>query len=355
MKKIVKYTVTFLVMTGIFFSLQRLLVPKYMSDVYDGALIGEYYAEKKNHSVIFIGDCEVYQNFIPAELFREFGITSYIRGSASQTMWQSYFLLEDTLRHETPEVVVLSVLGMNKSEAVSEPYNRLNIEGMRLSPSKIGAIRASAVEGESVMSYLFPIFRYHERWNNLSRDDFKYFFGTDNVGLNGYLMRSETVPPGNIPKPIHPDSYKFDDVCFEYLDKIRELCESNGIDLVLVKAPSLSPHWFDGWESQIADYAAEYSLTYYNYLNLTEDTGIDYSTDTANGGLHMNVSGAKKLTHSLGESLTASHDLYDYRNDNAVAAVWERKIADYERLHEIQLSEFERDGKVVTVTYKKSP
>ena len=44
---------------GILWLLQMLLMPKYMNDVREGALIAEYYAEEKDHDVIFIGDCEV--------------------------------------------------------------------------------------------------------------------------------------------------------------------------------------------------------------------------------------------------------------------------------------------------------
>ena len=38
------------------FLLQRLLIPKYVSDVEEGSLIAEYYKEEKDHDVIFIGD-----------------------------------------------------------------------------------------------------------------------------------------------------------------------------------------------------------------------------------------------------------------------------------------------------------
>jgi len=48
--------------------LQALLMPKYMSASREGALIGEYYEEKGDHDVIFIGDCEVYESFTPATL-----------------------------------------------------------------------------------------------------------------------------------------------------------------------------------------------------------------------------------------------------------------------------------------------
>ena len=91
-------------------------MPKYVTGVVEGALIAEYYPEEKNHDVIFIGDCEVYENFSPQILWEEYGINSFIRGSAQQLIWQSYYLLEDTLRYETPKVVVFNVLSMKYNE-----------------------------------------------------------------------------------------------------------------------------------------------------------------------------------------------------------------------------------------------
>ncbi|MCL1788890.1 MAG: SGNH/GDSL hydrolase family protein [Oscillospiraceae bacterium] len=354
MKKIIKYTAVFLIFGFIFFSSQRLLTPKYMSEIYDGALIGEYYPEPKNHSVIFIGDCEVYQNFSPHELFREYGITSYIRGGASQTIWQSYWLLEDTLKYETPDVVVFSVLSMGKSESVSEPYNRLNIEGMRLSSAKMRAIESSAFDGEKKINYVFPIFRYHDRWRELTRDDFKYFFRSDQVGLNGYLMRSETEPATVFPEGARLVDYALPEICWAYLDKMRELCESHGIELILVKSPSIWPYWYEQWDSQVTEYADRYNLLYYNLLKLCDETGIDYQTDTANAGKHMNVHGAEKLSRWLGGELLKRFSLTDYRGDSNTALVWERKMRDYNSLKATQLTEFREHGEISTVTYVKS-
>jgi len=324
-----------------------------MSEAFDGALIAEYYHEPKNHSVIFIGDCEVYQNFSPAELFREYGITSYIRGGASQTIWQSYWLLKETLTYETPAVVIVSVLPMGKSQPVSEPYNRLNIDGMRMSAEKMGAVNSSMLDNESKLSYIFPILRYHERWKELTGDDFRYFFEPANVGLNGYLMRCETVPAGVIPRGRVLADYNFADICWEYLDKMRELCQNNGIELILIKSPAIYPHWYDEWELQITDYADTHSLTYYNLLQMDDKTGINLQTDTANAGLHMNVHGAEKLSRWLGAELTANYNLPDYRDNPAVTAVWEKKLQDYDDFKAVLLREFEEHGEITTNTYER--
>ena len=72
------------IVVGSLYLLQRLLLPKYVSNIVEGAMIAEYYQQEKKHDVIFIGDCEVYENFSPQVLWDDFGINSYIRGSAGQ-------------------------------------------------------------------------------------------------------------------------------------------------------------------------------------------------------------------------------------------------------------------------------
>ena len=96
----------------VLWAVQRLLVPKYMGMVVEGNLTGEYYKEVPDHDVLILGNCEAYENISPAVLWREFGISSYIRGNANQLMAQSYYLLEDALKYEVPGAVVLSVSSM---------------------------------------------------------------------------------------------------------------------------------------------------------------------------------------------------------------------------------------------------
>ena len=102
------------------FLLQKLLMPKYVTAIVEGSLIEEYYQENAGHDVIFIGDCEVYGNISPVTLWEKYGITSYIRGSAQQLIWQSYYLMEETLKYEKPKVFVFNVLAMKYNEPQKE-------------------------------------------------------------------------------------------------------------------------------------------------------------------------------------------------------------------------------------------
>ena len=103
-KRLLKIVPTVAAVILVLALLQELLMPKYMTDIIEGAMIEEYYDSEKNHDVIFLGDCEVYETFSPCRLWEQYGISSYVRGSAQQLIWQSYYLLEDTLKYETPEV-----------------------------------------------------------------------------------------------------------------------------------------------------------------------------------------------------------------------------------------------------------
>lgn len=310
--------------------LQRLLMPKYVDGIVEGAFVAEYYKEVKDHDVLFVGDCEVYENFSPAVLWQVFGVNSYIRGSAEQYIFQSYYLLEDALRYEKPEVVVFNIQSLQFSEAQSEAYNRMSLEGMRWSPTKVKAIFASMKEGEHFLDYLFPILRYHTRWSQLESTDFEYLFDTKPVSFNGYYMRVDAKPAQNVPTGKPLADYSFGDNAWKYLDRMVDLCEKEGVELVLIKAPSLYPYWYPQWEEQVEAYAAEKGLPYINFLELQEETGIDYTTDTYDGGLHMNLSGAEKLSRWLGQWLMENTALTDRRGEPELSARWEEKLAAYE-------------------------
>lgn len=329
-KRWIKITVTAAVVAVSLFGLQRLLVPKYMSDVVEGRLIAEYYDEEKDHDVIFIGDCEVYENFSPKILWEDYGINSYIRGSAQQLIWQSYYLLEDTLRCEKPDVVVFNVLAMKYDEPQKEAYNRMTLEGMEWSVSKIKAIEASMTEREEFLDYVFPILRYHSRWSELTSEDFQYLFQTEKVSHNGYYMRVDVKAAENVPTGNVLADYRFGERAYAYLDKMTRLCEEQDIELILIKSPSLYPYWYDEWEEQIQQYADEHGLRYLNFLALAEEIGVDFSQDTYDGGLHMNLSGAEKITKYLGTILSQEYALEDRRGEEPLSAVWEAKTAAYE-------------------------
>lgn len=423
-KKIAVGAASLIVAVVLFFALQRLVVPKYAGDTpLEGNFTKEYYQEEDGHDVIMVGDCEVYENFDPMILWKEFGITSYIRGNAQQLVWQSYYLLEDTLQREKPKVVVYNVQSLTHGEPQREEYNRMCLDGMRWSKTKVDAINASMCRGENMLDYVFPLLRYHSRITDLTKNDVKYYLEPRKITHNGYYMRIDTLPAsesdvadsswllgteeekasaqkgeneiddpwaeidagiedstdvedeGDIDDPwadvegaeeagedgsgiAEPGTdtaassgdgdKKFSAYAMKYLDKMRRLCEEEGIQLLLVKAPSLAPQWYDGQNRQVVEYAEKYGLPYINFYELLEETGIDYETDSYDGGLHMNYSGAKKLSRYLGKYLTTENVMRveDHREDAKLSKVYEEKLQFQEEMKRAQQEELDKYGEV---------
>ena len=318
LKRIFAFTASLLAFCLIFAFFTRLLAPKHVTSLREGALVGEYYLEADaggEHQVIFLGDCEAYGSFIPVIIWKNYGLTSFVRGSPAQRIWQSYYLLLDTLRYEKPDVVVLSVYALCHGESASEPYNRLTLDGMRWSKTKLDAVKASMTEGESLLSYIFPLLRYHSRWSELSREDIDYLFTKKTVSHNGYLITGGTLAPSALPTPEPLFDYSLPEITLEYLDKIRLVCQQEGIKLVLVKSPMQSDayYWYDEWDAQVRAYAEQYGLDYYNLIN-NEEIGI-VGSDYADG-VHLNFRGAEKTSVYFGKILKENY----FVNDSASTA-----------------------------------
>lgn len=329
MKKKIYTILIIIVFIALFFLLQELFMPKYMSSLHEGAMTAEYYRETREHDVIFLGDCEVYSSYSPPRLWEDYNITSYIRGNSQQMIWQSYYLLEETLKYERPRVLVYNVLAMRFEGPDSEAYNRLALDGMKLSAIKIKDIKASMTEGETVLSYIFPLLRYHSRWSELTGEDFRHLFKRDLITHNGYLLRTDVKAADVYPAVKPLADYSLPEISWEYLDKIRLLCKDNSVELVLVKSPCLYPHWYEQWDEQVSAYAEKNGLKYINLINYSDEIGIDMSTDTYDGGLHLNLSGAEKLTRWFGSWLIDNFGAFDHSGDTELESIWSDKLEKY--------------------------
>ncbi|MBE6546745.1 MAG: SGNH/GDSL hydrolase family protein [Ruminococcaceae bacterium] len=335
MKKRILITVCALLVLALVLGLcQAVLMPKYRENP-EGALIGEYYAEAGEHDVLFVGDCEVYESIIPAVLWEEYGISSYVRGSGQQLVWHSYYLLREMLEKETPKAVVFNVLALKYGEPQSEAFNRMTLDGMQWSSSKVQAIRASMTEDEQFLDYVFPLLRFHSRITELKGEDFRYAFSEPPaVSHSGYLMQTGVAPMSAELADIEGarlSDYTLPKTAMDYLERMRLLCEEKGAELILMKAPtnSWAYWWYEEWEEQIVSYAEQNGLRYYNFIPLCGEIGIDWSRDTYDGGVHLNVYGAEKLTSYFGEILQSEHGIADRRADTELSERWQGRVERY--------------------------
>ena len=111
---------------------------------------------------------------------------------------------------------------------------------------------------------------------------------------------------------------------------MRRLCEENGAELILIKAPSVYPHWYPEYDAQIESYALQHGLKFYNFLDNVEEIGIDYKVDTYDAGLHLNLTGATKMSAYFARILARDHGVEDHREDPVIAAQYDELLRLYD-------------------------
>lgn len=68
---------------------------------------GIFSEPKDSIDTVFIGDSEVYHSFIPLNIWRDYGITSYDVSSPSQKLVYSMEFLKKTFENQSPKIVFL--------------------------------------------------------------------------------------------------------------------------------------------------------------------------------------------------------------------------------------------------------
>ena len=135
------------------------------------------------------------------------------------------------------------------------------------------------------------------------------------IHIIGFLVNKNVKPVTNLPTKRRLASYEFPKEWIKYLDEIVKICKDNDIKLVLIKAPSIYPYWYEEYNENVEEYAKENEIDYYNLVEKAEEIGLDYQTDTYDGGLHLNFYGAKKLSRYFSKILKKNYDLTDENYD----------------------------------------
>lgn len=320
---------------------QILLLPHDRASNPEAFLLHEYLdIGDKEAEIVFLGDCEVYETFSPVAMWQEYGIDSRVVGTPQQLIWHSYAVLEKVLEYSEPNLIVLSVYGLVYGEPQSEAYNRMVMDALPMSDTKRELMDVALAEDESRLSYYIPLLRYHDRWSELTWGDFRTLFGKQEaVNSCGYVVKTDVVPAARA-LPDHegalpPREDAFGETVLAYFDRMVTLCRERGVELLLVKAPTDSWRypWHEEYEQKTVELAEAYGLSYYNLLDCAEEIGLDMTTDSYDGGYHLNVSGAEKTSLYFGAVLKASYKLKDTKKYYSHRhPYWEAEVERYERM-----------------------
>lgn len=344
---LIRAVVVGVVMILAFTAVNRLVIPKYY---YNGdwpvtsTFLDFYNLEKDSVDVLFLGSSHCTAAFSPVELYDKYKIKSYNLGSEQQNVLVSYYWLKEALRFQKPSYVFLDAFFLypygNETSPLnsSEPTVRKAMDFMKWSPVKYQAIQAICREDESqdIYSYVFPNHRFHSRWRELSEDDFVLEQVKKHETLMGFSPLNFTYADENYQPFVEPEDPDFEEMVElmeDYLIKMVELCEKEGIELVLVKTPTE----FYSMESWLATgrFAKRFDLEYIDFNEATtfQAAGLDFTQDTCDTD-HVNLTGAIKVTDYIGDWLEGKVRKAESH------PFWEKRVEYFQHyLHDQQLKE----------------
>ena len=305
----------------------------------------EFYKEKKNSiDVLYVGNSCIYTGVSPMEVYKNTGITGYAFSTSGQRMASSYYFIKEAFKTQKPKVVFLEVgdafTGIDKNDEMS---TRRAIDSLKFSKNKLEMIwdEDYKLSDFDKLSCIFPILRFHSRWNNLDESDLRKFVFKGNYTDKGYLLEKTTKKyNGKVNRKLkakQEDNEIEDDIQFEFskipvevrakIEKIIDYCKEMNSELIFIKLPE-PKYWNEEKHEILKDYSKEKNIRFID-LNYDEKLNIDWQKDTQDEGNHLNLYGAEKVGKYLSDYLVDNFDLPDHREEPYYSD-WNDFLAAYE-------------------------
>lgn len=326
-RKLLKKGVAFLlIFTLIFLCIQEVMRYKFNEKL--GDLYKDYMEEKENSvDVVFIGSSSTYADIVPTVIWKESGITAYNLGVVTSASFISYYQLRFLLevKKQKPKLIVFGFTryGANaraSSTAKLENSHRKAIDAMPLLKLKYEMIFQLKKDNpkQNLFTYLFPLLRYHSRWNDLTKEDFQPS-EHDNYSKGGIFRNATSATPIDCHAELFDagiEPIAADDYTYGHYKKIVELCKENDIPMAVACYPRENTERWISVFNALEGFCADNEIKFYN-LSTPENwaaLGIDGATDFFDEG-HLNARGAVKTSQAFAKQLQEDFDLPDHRGD----------------------------------------
>lgn len=293
-----------------------------------------FYDQKEPFDVLIIGTSHAINGIFPMDLWDDYGIVSYNFGGHDNQPATSYWVLQNALQYTKPRLVVLDVFGAASQGKVSDDlaYLHLSTDSMPFSRTKVEMLNDILPDYGNKYDFLFNFSLYHNRWNELTRDD----FFPEITKEKGAESRIRVASPESYPLIEKDEQFEEDSLGKEYIEKMIVCCQENGIELLLVNLPFPASEQKQKNANSIYPIAEKYGVEYINYL-YQEDI-VNARTDFYDEDAHLNPSGARKVTKDLGRILSEEYHMPDHRQDQEYAGWFE----DYEEYVQFKISNLKK-------------
>lgn len=319
MGKYIRFLASVIIISLIFVRLGNVLGANY-----DGnqSMISFYQMERNTADVMFYGSSHIYTGVNTVDLWDNYGIAGYNFAGSMQSLWNTYYNMEETLKYQSPQMMVVDLYGLLIEDEYREASNVIkNISSMRFSINKIKNVWNS-VPHEEFLSYMLSYPLTHDSYRDVKQGN--YDRELNSIGgkwYKGYKPSYAVTKYNSLPKLENSQEQKEPtEKNRKYLDKMTKLAQKHRIKLAFIIVPY---EGVNDEEQKLFNWAKEYAeengiFFLDGNMNL-EEMGLDPATDYAEAS-HLNHYGACKFSAYLGKWLTNNCALEDHRGESEWAS-----------------------------------
>ena len=306
--KMIAFVMVFVVIVGV---LGVAFTPKKSdpgSGITNSNARGFYGEPKHSIDVLILGDSNAYSACSPMYIWNKYGIPTYVAAEGFQNVTGASNLLDEVLTCQKPKLVVFDVnmLWTGKTTLKKVENNLKN------------------------MAYKYlPLAQYHNRWKTMDvKDMFDAKEYTYRSASRGQYLSMDVKPFTGQSKMAKTDAVEdIPEVSRVLLDKLISKCNENGIKMMFVETPT-AKSWNYARHNAMVKYAKQKKIDFVDMNTLEGKYAIDWSTDTRDGGRHLNCEGAEKVSAYLGKYILEHYSFKDKR-DSEKYADWNNDYLDY--------------------------
>jgi hypothetical protein len=257
-----------------------------------------------------IGNSDLYSGFVPATLWKDYGYTSTVIATPRQTLPQSYNLLEELLKCQSPKLLVLEVDMLydnppNKSNAMESERN-LDILFDYLNTDNF----------ENTIKKNFSIFTFHDRWKKIGKSKSAKKVKT---GAHGYYYSDLTSRLKKKDYMVQTDDVEhIKQMNKDYVTKMIKACNDKGTDVLLVELPSPSS-WNYERHNAVQELADENNVEFLDLNLCLDEMNFTMKNSFRDKGNHLNYNGASTVTEYIGAYIKDNYSIDDRRQDSQYA------------------------------------
>lgn len=292
-------------------------------------------AQLKDHTneydVLFIGDSDIFADISPMEIYKQTGIKSFDYASGNASNLLIYYMVKEATMNQKPKLVVIddaSIFNKIESEEsthwVTDSFGNDKIKWELVNDPNYN------FEAKDKLKFLFPVFRFHNRWNSITTKDFLKIKNTiteENYYLKGFSISftKKSASNGTSYMQDKDDKVDFSDSSLpEAILKTKKYCEENDIKFLLLTLPDTAA-WNDAKAEKMEQFSKENNIEYLDTNTILNEIGINYETDTRDGGTHLNTYGAIKLSQYLANYIQDTYKIPKHYQDN-----WDEDLIKYQ-------------------------